>query len=110
MFFQSCNRENYAKVPLNQDSSSSTDASRPLFCDGAARDLAQFLPDICVLCRENAVQLLGIAFDAGLKCGAAYSFPKSITGSSQNNDITNLLARSLWLLAGLDEADMKPKS
>ena len=92
---------------------SSTDhVSRSLFSDGAnaARDLAQFLPDICVLCRENAVELLGVAFDAGLKCGAAYSYPKSISSSAEAVDITNLLARSLWLLAGLDETDMKPTS
>ena len=58
--------------------------------------------------------MLGSAFDAGLKCGAAYSYPKAITGesgrSNETVDVTNLLARSIWLLSGLDESDMKPKS
>ncbi|XP_076816735.1 integrator complex subunit 1-like [Clavelina lepadiformis] len=75
-----------------------------------AREALQFLPDMTILCRERANMLLGAAFDVGARNGGAICRAKTIGGDhgNENSDVTDLLAKSIWLLAGYAESDMKP--
>ena len=54
--------------------------------------------------------LLGAAFDVGARNGGAICRAKTIGGDhgNENSDVTDLLAKSIWLLAGYAESDMKP--
>jgi len=90
--------------------------SRALFLDSAAatRDCIQCLPDLVVLCRDHALVLLDAAFDAATRCGAALSYPDSVAGDSRRenefSDVSDVLARCLWLLCGLNESDVRSAS
>jgi len=73
-------------------------------------ELFDMLPEVVILCRENAIELLGVAFDAGCRCTLTLP-PLTPTNtaagpkpSARTEDLADLLSRSLWLLSGLSQS------
>nr|CAB3256291.1 integrator complex subunit 1 [Phallusia mammillata] len=88
--------------------------SRSLLNDSAnmARDIIQYLPEMTILCREDAALLLGAAYDAGARCGAALAYPEPMSGDVRADkkdfsDVSDILARCFWLMCGFNENDMR---
>lgn len=77
-----------------------------------ARDVIQYLPEVTILCRDGATKLLGAAFDAGARCGAALAYPEPVSGDVRADkkdfsDVSDILARCFWLMRGFNENDMR---
>lgn len=85
--------------------------------DELAQTALDFLPDIVVLCRERASKLLEAAFDCGSRGGVGIQppgaqgllgTPVAIGGNSTWQDLSELLSKSITLLSGLTQSNMKP--
>nr|XP_009861729.2 integrator complex subunit 1 [Ciona intestinalis] len=72
--------------------------------DVVARDVINFLPDLTVLCREEAPRILGAAFDAAVRDSSGAKSGDNIANKSESF----IIARSMWLLCGLAETEMLP--
>lgn len=102
-------QKNALDLPLQQNSRK----------DEIARDALDFLPELVILCRERAPKLLQAAFDCGSRNGVGVQPPGTmgvvgsaiaIGGNSSWQDLSDLLAKSLTLLSGLSQSNVKPNT
>nr|XP_039270920.1 integrator complex subunit 1-like [Styela clava] len=85
--------------------------------DELAQTALDFLPDVVVLCRERAAKILEAAFACGSRGGVGIQppgpqgllgTPVAIGGKSTWQDLSELLAKSVTLLSGLAQSNVKP--